>query len=85
MLFYEYVADVLEKRAPYREQHLALVGEWKESGKLVIAGALGDPPHGAAFGFKVGDPSEVERFVGADPYVAGGVVTSWRVDPWMVV
>jgi uncharacterized protein YciI len=85
MLFYDYVEDVLDKRAPHREGHLALIGEWKQSGRVVIAGALGDPPRGAAIAFKVDDPTEVERFVAADPYVAGGVVATWRIEPWMVV
>jgi hypothetical protein len=85
ILFYDYVADVLERRAPHREAHLALLRGWKDDGKLVMAGVLGDPPHGAAIVFHVGDGTEVEQFVAADPYVAAGLVTRWRVEPWNVV
>ncbi len=50
-----------------------------------MAGALGDPPHGALFVFSVDDPAQIEEFVAADPYVAGGIVTGHRVVPWTVV
>jgi len=83
-LSYEYVPDMLERRAPHREAHLALVREWSERGELVIAGALGDPPHGAFFGFAA-EAARVEEFVATDPYVAAGLVTAHRVEPWTVV
>ena len=83
-LSYEYVPDMLERRAPHREAHLALVSEWSERGELVIAGALGDPPHGAFFGFAA-QPDRVAEFVAADPYVAAGLVTAHRIVPWTVV
>jgi uncharacterized protein len=84
-LFYDYVEDVVEKRAPLRADHLALAREWKESGRIVMAGALGTPPHGALFVFLVDGPEQVEEFVAADPYVTGGIVTEHRIVPWTVV
>lgn len=84
-LFYDYVEDVVEKRAPHREAHLALAREWKDAGRLVAGGALGDPPHGALLVFLVDDASEVEQFATRDPYVQNGIVTAWRVEPWNVV
>ena len=85
LLFYDYVPDMLERRTPHREAHLAHAGSWKDDGRILMAGALGDPPHGAAFVFRVEDPSEIERFVDADPYVEAELVTGWRVEPWKVV
>jgi uncharacterized protein YciI len=85
ILFYDYVEDVLERRAPHREGHLGLIGRWKESGRLETAGALGDPPHGAAIVFAVDDPAEIEEFTDADPYVAAGLVEDRRVERWTVV
>jgi uncharacterized protein len=85
LLLYRYVPDILERRDPYRAEHLELVRGWKADGRIVIAGALGDPPHGAAFGFRVDDRAEIDRFVSADPYVAAGLVTERRVEPWTVV
>ncbi|MDQ4129777.1 MAG: YciI family protein [Actinomycetota bacterium] len=76
---------MLERRAPHREGHLALVEGWAADERLVLAGALGDPPHGALFAFAVDDPAEVEEFVGADPYVEAGLVVSRRMEPLNVV
>ena len=85
LLSYQYVPDILERREPHREGHLALVRRWKDDGQLLMAGPLGDPPHGAAFLFKVEDPAAVEPFVEADPYVAAGLVSGWRIEPWKVI
>jgi uncharacterized protein YciI len=84
-LFYDYVENALEARAPHREAHLALIERYAGDGTLAIAGALGDPPHGGLLVFHGDDPAVAERFVAEDPYVSGGVVTSWRVEPWTVV
>lgn len=84
-LHYDYVDDILERREPHREAHLAQVRAWEESGRLLVAGALGDPPRGALFGFAVEEPRQVEEFVAADPYVRAGLVTRHRVEPWTVV
>jgi uncharacterized protein YciI len=83
--FYDYVEDVVEKRAPLRADHLALARQWKDDGLIVLAGALGTPPTGALFVFLVDDPALVDAFVAADPYVSGGIVTAHRVVPWNVV
>jgi uncharacterized protein YciI len=85
LLFYDYVPDILERREPHREAHLAHAQSWKADGRIVMAGALGDPPHGAAFVFRLDDAEAVRPFVEADPYVAAGLVTDWRVEPWKVV
>jgi uncharacterized protein YciI len=81
---YDYVEDVLERREPHREAHLAHVDSWTREDGIVMAGALGDPPHGALFIFDA-DEAAIEEFVHADPYVEGGVVTAHRVEPWTVV
>ena len=85
VLFYDYVENAVEARAPYRADHLGLVGQWKADGRLVSGGALGQPPTGALLVFLVEDAAEVEAFVAVDPYVAGGVVTRHRIVPWTVV
>jgi uncharacterized protein len=85
LLLYDYVDAVLERRGPYRENHLARVAAERERGRIVMAGALGDPPSGAAFVFKGVEPEAIEEFVHGDPYVEVGLVTSWRVEPWKLV
>jgi uncharacterized protein YciI len=83
VLFYEYVADIVERRPPHREAHLSLIRAGKDDGRILMAGPLGDPPHGAAIVFAEREPAEA--FPQADPYVANGLVTAWRVEPWTIV
>lgn len=84
-LFYDYVENVLERRAPFRNAHLSLVKEYVERGAMILAGAYADPADGAALIFKVEDREEIEAFVGRDPYVANGLVRQWRIREWTVV
>lgn len=87
LLTYTYVDGILERRKPYREDHLAHIERFSAERGLVIAGATGDPPSGALFVFE-GDPdaaAEAEAFRDADPYVEAGLVVSSRIEPWTVV
>jgi uncharacterized protein len=84
LLSYDYVANVVERRAPFREAHLKLAREAHARGELVMAGAFAEPVDGAAFVFRAEDRSVVEAFVAADPYVKDGIVTGWRIRPWTV-
>jgi len=85
LLFYDYVENIVERRSPYREAHLALVREYVERRELVLGGAFVDPADGAAIAFKVDDRARVDQFVESDPYVANGLVTAWRIRQWTVV
>ena len=85
LLFYSYVEDILEKRAPYREEHLAGARAMHERGDLVMVGAYAEPTDGALFVFKTEDPALIEAFVASDPYVKAGLVTEWKIRPWTVV
>jgi uncharacterized protein YciI len=85
ILFYDYVPDILDRRGPHREEHLARSGEQVDAGGIVMAGALGDPPTGAAIVFAGAAVGAVEAFADADPYVVNGLVTGRRVVPWTVV
>ena len=85
LLLYDYPDDVLERRAPWREEHLALVREWKKDGRLLLAGAIGDPVSGGALAFRVDDEGEITEFMSLDPYVREGVIVGHRVEPWKVV
>lgn len=85
VLEYDYVDDYLERRQPFRQGHLALAREAHQRGELRDAGTLDDPVTGALLVFEADDPSVVEDFVRADPYVENGVVVEWRARPWNVV
>ena len=84
-LSYEYPADVLERRAPLRADHLALAREYHAAGRLLLAGAYDPPTEGALLLFRVDSAAEVEAFVARDPYVQRGLVVRHRIRPWSVV
>lgn len=85
LLSYQYVPDILEKRGPYREAHLAGARKHLDAGRLVAAGAVGDPVEGATFFFKDISKEDIEAFVASDPYVQNGLVPSWSLKPFAVV
>jgi uncharacterized protein YciI len=83
ILIYEYVPDIVERRAQHREAHLEMVRALHDEDRIVIAGAVGDPPHTAMLVFR--DVASAQAFVAVDPYVAAGLVVRWTVEPWNVV
>jgi uncharacterized protein len=85
ILFYDYVDDMVQRRDPYRQAHLERIGAEREAGRVVMAGALGDPPHGAAIVFRGASRAQIEAFARADPYVEAGLVTARRIERWNVV
>ena len=73
-LFYDYVPDVLERRQPHRQAHLALVKDFKERGKFVMGGAMADPVDSALIVFT--DRHSAESFALEDPYVCAAVASA---------
>lgn len=84
-LFYELVDDMVNRRVPFREEHLRLARESRERGDLVFGGALAEPVDRALLVFHVDDKSKVESFARKDPYVLNGLAKKWEVRPWNVV
>ena len=85
ILFYEFVDDYLQRRAEFRNEHLALAWKACERGEMVLGGALANPVDGALVIFKGDSPAVAEQFVKADPYVANGLVKRWYVREWTTV
>ena len=85
ILFYKTVENYVERRAPYRDAHLAYANAAYERGELVMAGALDEPADSAVLVFKGEGPSAAEKFAQNDPYVKDGLITEWKVRPWTVV
>ena len=85
LLHYDYVANIVERREPFRPGHLGLAKAFEEQGKIILAGATGNPVTGATFAFQVDSIDEIQDFIDRDPYVANNLVTSWRIEPWTVV
>ncbi len=85
LLMYEYVEDILDRRGPYRDEHLANLRRLRDEGRVLMAGALGDPVTGAAIVFAPCTPEEVGEYVLRDPYYGAGLITAWRALPWSIV
>jgi uncharacterized protein len=85
LLFYEFAADYLERRAAFRAEHLNLAWEAQGRGQLILAGAYADPADGAVLLFHCASSSVPESFAAADPYVLAGLVTRWHVRRWSTV
>ena len=85
LLTLDYVADILEKRDPYRADHIAGAKAAEADGKVVLAGALQNPTDAGVFVFKDCDEAFVDAFVKADAYYKAGLVTGYTIRPWMIV
>ena len=84
VLEYAYVAYILEKRGPYRPQHLKLAEDHLKDGSIVFGGPF-TPPTGAMFIFSVDGRESVEAFIAEDPYVTNGLVTTYTIKEWNVL
>jgi uncharacterized protein YciI len=85
LLFYDYVADIADRRGPHRAAHIAYAREAVGRGELVLGGAFANPLDGAVLLFNADAPSVVERYAESDPYVVNGLVSRWRVREWTTV
>ncbi len=83
LLRYTLAPDYLERRAVFREAHLALAWTLADAGTLILGGAVGDPPESALLLFA--DAEAARSFAVQDPYVTQGLVTRWEVLPWATV
>ncbi|MFM7975104.1 MAG: YciI-like protein [Pirellula sp.] len=85
LLIYKVVDQYVERRQPYRQEHLELAQEFADRGELELGGALADPVDQAILLFNVEDPKQIDQFVSRDPYVRYGLVHSWQIRKWMTV
>ena len=86
LLTYRYTADILEKRGPFREAHLAAAHKQVDLGNMLLAGAFDGPVDGAAFVWTpAADRPTIDAFVKDDPYVKAGLVLSHDVRVWNVM
>ena len=85
ILFYKTIEDYIEKRKPFRDEHLQLAQKFHENGHLVMAGAFDEPADGAVLVFKGNGPEPAKEFAVNDPYVNNGLIKEWYVRRWNVV
>src|SRR5262245_33631036 len=85
VLIYDVGDDFIQRRAQFRQEHLALAWKAAEAGDLLLAGALDEPTEQAFLLFQGESPQAATAFANADPYVRGGLVKRWRVRKWNTV
>jgi uncharacterized protein len=85
ILFYKTIDNYVERRIPYRNDHLEYAQNAHRKGDLIMAGALSDPADEAVLVFKADSSLVVEDFAKNDPYVKNGLITKWYIRPWTVV
>lgn len=83
VLMYDFDHDFAMNRLSYRRAHLERIKEAYDSGALVIAGAFSEPLDGSIMVFR--EAPAAEKFAMSDPYVANGLVKTWRVRKWDTV
>jgi len=82
MLIYDVGPDFMQRRAEFRDEHLALAWKAAEAGELMLAGAL-EESAGQAFLLFRGAREAALRFAAADPYLKHGLVKGFRVRQWL--
>ena len=85
LLFYHTINDYVEKRKPYRSEHLKLLSAELEKNHVVLGGALTDPANQAVIVWQVDDKKIIEDFVANDPYVKNGLISEYEIRSWNVV
>jgi uncharacterized protein len=75
-------ADVLEKRAPHREAHLAGLRQQKTDGILVTIGPTKDLTKVFAI-YEADDEKQVRHLVESDPYWQHKIWTDYEVKEWI--
>jgi len=82
VLWGTYCADALQRRTPYREEHLEGLRRQKEEGVLITLGPTEASTH--VFGIYEAENQEaVEALVKNDVYWRNGIWTAVEVHPWI--
>ena len=85
ILFYKTIDNYIERRVPYRNEHLDYAQKAYNNGSLIMAGALTDPVDCAILVFKGEGPEIAEEFAKNDPYVINGLIPEWHIRRWTIV
>jgi uncharacterized protein len=77
-----YCADVVEKRAPYRQAHLDGLAQQKQSGILITLGPTKDLTQ--VFGiYEAENEAIVRQLIESDPYWQHGIWTNYEIKEWI--
>ncbi len=78
--------DGAERRNQHRAAHVAYLETLHRAGRIAFAGPMRNPSNdcsvGAVIVLHAATIDEARRLVDEDPFVAGGVYSSWSLDPF---
>ena len=82
VLWGTYCENALEKRTPFREEHLSRLQDLKEAGTLITLGPTEGSTH--VFGiFEANELQQVRSLLEQDVYWREGIWTALEVYPWV--
>ncbi|MFM7264943.1 MAG: YciI family protein [Cyanobium sp.] len=82
VLWGRYCENALEKRTPFREEHLAGLRRQKDAGLLLTLGPTEGSTH--VFGiYEAASSEEVAAVIQADVYWRNGIWTEYEIHPWI--
>ena len=82
VLWGTYCADALQRRTPFREEHLEGLRRQQEEGVLITLGPTEGSTH--VFGiYEAENQAAVETLVHNDVYWRNGIWTAVEVHPWI--
>jgi uncharacterized protein YciI len=82
VLWGTYCADALQRRTPFREEHLEGLRRQQEEGVLITLGPTEGSTH--VFGiYEAESREQVEALVKGDVYWRNGIWTAVEVHPWI--
>ena len=77
VLTYNYVADMVNKRGPYRDAHISYAKDFESKG-LLLGGALQNPVDSGLLIFDAAK-QDVVQYAENDPYNKNGLIKSYSV------
>lgn len=83
VLKYEYTDDYMERRGPFRAEHLAQIQKAVDDGYLLLAGVTPKGP-GAVLTFFCDSEEKVHEFARQDSYSRAGLIRNLTVDRLVV-
>ena len=82
ILWGSYCENALEKRTPYRQDHLDGLASQKQKGILITLGPTKD--NTKVFGiYEAASEREIKELVESDPYWKNGIWTEYEIKEWI--
>ncbi len=85
ILRYNYIDNMAEKRAPYRQSHILHIQSYSSKNKIKMAGAVGNAVEGLFIFNENVSKEEITSFLKNDPYFQNNLVAQYSISDYTVV